>query len=90
MKKVSTALIIAFIFVISAAPANADSTPPPWSYEIEFEEQDLIFRMNVTDNDIFNPENPACMLNQPEKKFIRYTNIILMNFTFRRTDQALL
>ena len=45
MKKILSVLLIVFIFVISAAPANADSMIPPMSYEIEFEEQDLVFRM---------------------------------------------
>ena len=45
MKKILSVLLIAFIFVISAAPANADSMSSPEPYEIEFEEQDLVFRM---------------------------------------------
>jgi hypothetical protein len=50
MKKISSVLLIAFIFVISAAPVNADSMIAPMSYEIEFEEQDLVFRMVPDEN----------------------------------------
>ena len=63
----ATVLLIVFIFCISTTPANADSTPPPWSYEIEFEEQDLVFRMNVTDID-FNPEKSGMYVKSTGKK----------------------
>jgi hypothetical protein len=50
MKKILSVLLITFIFIISAVPANADSMIAPMSYEIEFEEQDLVFRMVPDEN----------------------------------------
>ena len=68
MNKISTALLIAFIFVISIAPVNADSMIAPMSYEIEFEEQDLVFRMILENRYEFDRENSGLYVKSTGEK----------------------
>ena len=50
MKKIPFVFLIVLIFCMLAAPVHADSMIAPEPYEIEFGEQDLVFRMVPAEN----------------------------------------
>jgi hypothetical protein len=45
MKKITYALLMTLIFCLLIIPASADDVMAPYPYDIEFEDQDLVFRM---------------------------------------------
>ena len=45
MKKIIYAFLMTLMFYLLIIPANADDVASPYPYEIEFEDQDLVFRM---------------------------------------------
>ncbi|WP_318784955.1 hypothetical protein [Methanimicrococcus hacksteinii] len=58
MKKIETFILIVMLFFVSAIPAHADSMIAPMPYEIDFEGQDLVFRMVPSDNYNWNQSIP--------------------------------
>ena len=57
MRKIIYALLMTVVLCLSIIPASADDIVPPKSYSIEFEDQDLVFRM-VPSKDKLNISNP--------------------------------
>jgi len=71
MKKIICALLMTLILCLSTIPANADSMIPPMPYEIDFDEQDLVFRMvpmGEYEHNLSDPENSGLYVKSTGEK----------------------